>query len=209
MAAPTEVLPAGNEWEFSVRNHHSEYQPGRGRKAIIEPIGVLKDLVVHVQDRFIRDGWQFAAVVSDTRNLDKAGRHLIPIFTHPDYDTLLWDGDFSRFIKEGELDIDFKSQHNMPFFGSLKITDPIQEVLRGANLLAGHIMVGYNEVSSPNGILLQTGVGYFDITFRGVVEEIADRKDRIEKKMTEIKPIQREIAVLEAISVPDPKRLFQ
>lgn len=104
MATSTEVLPVGNEWEFSARNDFEGLQPGPRRRENIQPTGLLLDVATHVQERFVVRGWHLVTLVEDLQQLnDRTPPHLMVIFTHTTRIALVdrWPRDIDQFINAG------------------------------------------------------------------------------------------------------------
>ncbi len=209
MVAPAEVLPAGNEWEFSKRNHNLELRPGRGMKEITNPGYPLGEVVQYVRTRFIRDEWQFAALVQ-VRNLRIDGHpHLVAIFTHPSRTESLqaMEVDIGQFIKP-EAVATSKNSDREYFFETFPTTDPINQILKGTNRLARNIVAGYNGVSVEGRGFWQPGVGFFDIDLWKFDRIIASTDQSIEALMVKVRPLQAEREALLALQSPNPRNLF-
>lgn len=203
----TEVRPRGNEWKFSTRNGSGDLQPGLGKREITQPTGLLQEVVQHVQERFIREEWQLAALVQDVRNMEGRGPQLIAIFTHPSRTRLLedWKPDLKRFIKP---ELGHTDDSGFLFWSRFEINDPINQILKGTNLYANGILASYNIISvGQEEGFWQTGVGCFEMSFRTSAREISDVDEQI-KFHGESLPLQERKEALLALQVPKPKRLF-
>lgn len=210
MAATAEVLPAGNEWEFSDRNRDRELRPDPGIE-ITQPTGILQELAQHVQERFIVKGWKFAVFIQDLLSDQIRGPHLIAVFTHPSRVALVAKrtDDIDQFIQPEEFKA-YSSTDSDKFFGPiLPAIDPINQILKGTNLVVYGIGARYNEISVKNQVFRQTGVGCFDITLETSQEKLSDIDEQIEEEMKVLRPLQEGRAALLALQFLNPVPLFQ
>jgi len=163
-----EIKPLGNEWEFSDRNAFG-FGPGPNRIEIIQPIGLLQEVIQHVQGRFIRPEWSFAALVQGFGNADGSVPSLIAIFTHPSRTDLLpsfpVEDDIRDFIKPEVYKPHPMDTNRSTFWSSPRLDDPLNQMLRGTNFYTYRLTARYNEVSLGGYVFSQTGVGRFNMSF--------------------------------------------
>ena len=216
MAAPAEILPPGNVWEFSERNYAERLQPGPGKVEIAEPQGRLLEVVHYIQAVFIKPEWRFTSLIQDLGSEDMISTpHLIAIFTHPARTVLVESlEDVSLFVNcEGikpknkiryELDERFSEQDLLNL-----------EVFKDTNCHAQGYWTSFNGIFVDEGfgmgqkgvipgksLVVQTGVGFFDL-------ELLTSEERIARLSEELDNLQMSRQAMEVLQSPNPVPLFQ
>ena len=202
--------PLGNEWEFSERNDNPCLQPGRGKRQTTQPADLLLAVIQHVQQRFIVDGWQFAAVVQNLSTRHDYTRHFIAIFTHPSRTDLLesWEPDVRKFIKPRFARIGLGEDPLRPHH-RFRGDDPINDILRAANYIAINMSSGYHGIQVGQKGFWQTGVGIVDISLETYKQRISTDSAQIKGLMKQVTPLQERKAAMAVLLSPSPVPLFQ
>lgn len=213
MAATTEVLPAGNEWQFSERNAFVGLKPGSRRRDVTQLRGSGNEVVKHIQQRFVLNGWNLVAVVEDSQRVNlRTPPHLLIVFSQPSRVALSRERtyDIDQFIKSEAREAALSTDSSSFRVEQIPIADdPINQVLRGTNFVVEGISARYNVINIDQGAFLQTGVGYFDLDLVTTAQAITSQDRIIEEKMKKIRPLQREKEALLALQSTNPVPLFQ
>jgi len=216
MSAPKEVAPRGNVWEFTKLNRDGILQPGRFTKQIPNAQGFLREVINHTQYRMLREDWVFTSAVQVSPRTEGSTidplPHLVAVFTDPNREISITGvpQDIDQLVKPEFLDMVVKHHRNQDFFEwGFPADDPLNVLLKGTNMVASSVMAGYNGVMVDGRTRWQTGVGYLDICFQGVDQEIRHVDDRIAKALEEVRPLLARRAVITNFQVPNPRQLFQ
>lgn len=155
--ATPETLPSGNSWEFSERN--KEFKPltyQQEYRDLSQASGILQRLVRGIQERYVQDGWNFAAAIGGYGNpiLFKkedgsyvssraADATFAIIFVNPDRTRSSRQCPPPDFLKP-EMIVPDPYKFNKENEWRL-LTDRVNELLRGTNLYAEDCFGAFNE----------------------------------------------------------------
>lgn len=211
-----EVLPPGNQWEFSSRNWN--LHPTEKQREVKEIGKDLQEIITGLQSHFVADGWHFTSVVEHDEGM------LSLVFVNP-----------LRTATTGESPAspDFLKPE---FWGESWILgwvlphEPINELLKGTNLCCFEAPCWYNEIlhKEQRGVfvkkpkitrLFQTGVAVIRVSTISIDEETAQENWKIDWKIERltrsIESNQTRLSLLQAsrdrllaLKVDNPRKIF-
>lgn len=203
MAAIVEVLSGGNQWKFSERNLDPAFvgvHPDSRIRQTLEPTGPLQQIVQEVQSRFIREDWQFTALLTDLRFAEADGMpSLAVIVTHP-LRTVLVAG-------EKPMDLDFIRRGFAVGVEQLPPSDPINQIL-GGTWIVSETHAAYNSILINERRFKQTGVGIFAINLELLEQRISGLDERTKRLSEKLSLLQKDRAAFLALQSSNPVQLF-